>query len=335
MAGCGNDLGKEADEGVPIQLGDLKFNVQETRFLNPAQPDDKRVPGGPAAAPPAGQGLPRRLPDDRTTRATTPSGCPTNAEMSVVDTTGAAYQSIPSHTDFAAPLGSALAAGGDMPAPGTAAANGPTQGALVLFLVDQSVSENRPLKLEIEYAGRDGRDHARYLGVAAREPSVAMRKTQLQALLVIGGVGAALALIQLLGVAGGLVGVGPDGLCTILTAPAAPRAGRRRAQLVGAARRRDGAGADRRAARPGPGGARAACSPPSAAGLAIVGVAFGDARSVAGARSRDLMAKPSVATAPSRGSPARSARRSCRRRPRRRSASRRSPASACRPGRRR
>ena len=36
VAGCGNDLGKEADEGVPIQLGDLKFNVQETRSLNPA-----------------------------------------------------------------------------------------------------------------------------------------------------------------------------------------------------------------------------------------------------------------------------------------------------------
>ena len=41
VAGCGNNLGKEADEGVPIQLGDLKINVQETRFLNPAQPDDK------------------------------------------------------------------------------------------------------------------------------------------------------------------------------------------------------------------------------------------------------------------------------------------------------
>jgi hypothetical protein len=49
-----------------------------------------------------------------------------------------------------------------------------------------------------------------------------MRKTQLQALLVIGGIGAALALIQLLGVAGGLVGVGLMAICTVLTAPAAP-----------------------------------------------------------------------------------------------------------------
>jgi hypothetical protein len=49
-----------------------------------------------------------------------------------------------------------------------------------------------------------------------------MRKTQLQALLVIGGIGAALALIQLLGLAGGLVGVGLMVICTVFTAPAAP-----------------------------------------------------------------------------------------------------------------
>jgi hypothetical protein len=49
-----------------------------------------------------------------------------------------------------------------------------------------------------------------------------MTKTQLQALLAIAGIGAALALIQLLGVAGGLVGVGLMIVATILTAPAAP-----------------------------------------------------------------------------------------------------------------
>jgi hypothetical protein len=52
-----------------------------------------------------------------------------------------------------------------------------------------------------------------------------LRKTQLQALLVIGGIGAALALIQLLGIAGGIVGVALMAICTILTAPAAPEQG--------------------------------------------------------------------------------------------------------------
>jgi hypothetical protein len=52
-----------------------------------------------------------------------------------------------------------------------------------------------------------------------------MRRTQLQALLAIAGIGAALVLIQLLGVAGGLVGAGLLVAATILTAPAAPEPG--------------------------------------------------------------------------------------------------------------
>src|SRR5439155_4173368 len=53
-AGCGdNSPGKVADEGVPIQLGDLKFNVQETRFLNPAQPDDSQYLAGQKVPPPS------------------------------------------------------------------------------------------------------------------------------------------------------------------------------------------------------------------------------------------------------------------------------------------
>jgi hypothetical protein len=155
VAGCGNDLSKESSEGEPIQLGDLKYNVQETRFLNPAQADDKQYLAGQQVPTPAGK---LYLAVFLTIQNTgeNPVRIPANAQMSVVDTTGAAYQSIPSHTDFAAPLGSTLASGGDIPAAGTAAANGPTQGALVLFLVDQNLTENRPPKLEIDSQGETG-----------------------------------------------------------------------------------------------------------------------------------------------------------------------------------
>ena len=155
VAGCGNDLSKEADEGVPIQLGDLKFTVQETRFLNPAQSDDKEYLAGQQLPTPKGKlylGVFLTIHNS----GDNPVRVPTNAGISVVDTTGAAYQSIPSQTDFAAPLGTLLASGGDIPAAGTAAANGPTQGALVLFLVDQTLTENRPPKLEIDSSGETG-----------------------------------------------------------------------------------------------------------------------------------------------------------------------------------
>jgi hypothetical protein len=52
-----------------------------------------------------------------------------------------------------------------------------------------------------------------------------MTKTQLQALLAIAAIGAALVLVQLLGTAGELAGVGLLVICTILTAPAAPEPG--------------------------------------------------------------------------------------------------------------
>ncbi|HEX3294191.1 MAG TPA: hypothetical protein VHR38_10695 [Solirubrobacterales bacterium] len=54
-----------------------------------------------------------------------------------------------------------------------------------------------------------------------------MRRTQLQALLVIGALGAGLALVQLLGIAGSLVGVGLMAFSTVLSAPAAPEPGAR------------------------------------------------------------------------------------------------------------
>jgi hypothetical protein len=154
FAGCGNDLSKEADEGIPIKLGDLEITVQETRFLNPAQADDHEYLASQQPAPAAKSYLGVFLTiANKGDHAVT---LPTNAQVSVVDTTGAAYESIPSHTPFAAPLGTALAGGADIPTPGTAAANGPVQAALVMFLVDQGVSENRPLKLEIDFEGETG-----------------------------------------------------------------------------------------------------------------------------------------------------------------------------------
>ena len=158
-----------------------------------------------------------------------------------------------------------------------------------------------------------------------------MRKTQLQALLIIGGVGAALALIQLLGVAGGLVGVGLMVVCDDPHRSCGARAGRRRAQLVGADRGRDGARADRRTARPGAGGAgRPADRRRRGDGDRRRGVRL----SVSGGGLRPPIRWRSrlTSTTPTRGSRARSARRSCRRRRRRRSASPRPPASACSAG---
>ena len=85
-----------------------------------------------------------------------PIGCPPTAQVSVTDTTGAATSRFRATRPSRHRSAPSSPAGGDIPAPDTAAANGPTQGAIVLFLLDEGVSENRPLKLEIEHEGETG-----------------------------------------------------------------------------------------------------------------------------------------------------------------------------------
>jgi hypothetical protein len=101
-----------------------------------------------------------------------------------------------------------------------------------------------------------------------------MRKTQLQAILVIGGIGAALALIGLLGVAGGVVGAVLLILCTVLTAPAAPEpnsGGLNWWALIAGGTVLAVVGVPLALALEGPGGVLTAIG----GGMAMVGVAFG------------------------------------------------------------
>jgi hypothetical protein len=101
-----------------------------------------------------------------------------------------------------------------------------------------------------------------------------MTKTQLQAILVIGGIGAALALVQLLGVAGGIAGVVLLILCTILTAPAAPEpdaGGLNWWALIAGGTALALIGVPLGLALEGPGGVLTAIG----GGMALVGVAFG------------------------------------------------------------
>ena len=153
VAGCGGEEeSHEGEEGVPIEIGELEFNIQLSRFLNPTDTQDSEYLAGQRVPPPAGESY---LSVSMTVenKSDDPVRLPTVAQMSVVDTTGAAFEALPSDTDFAVPLGSEIPGDGEVPAPGSAAHSGPTQGAIALFLVDQEVPENRPLELEIEHEG--------------------------------------------------------------------------------------------------------------------------------------------------------------------------------------
>jgi hypothetical protein len=51
-AGCGIEHGTEAVEGQPLHLGELIYNVQITRFLNPDNVEDANYLEGQPEAPP-------------------------------------------------------------------------------------------------------------------------------------------------------------------------------------------------------------------------------------------------------------------------------------------
>jgi hypothetical protein len=155
VAGCGYSPSNEGNEGEPIQLGNLEINVQLTRFLNPTDHEDKQYLAGQPLPPPSGMeylGIFMTM----TNHDGSPTKIPGPTQMTVVDTTGAGYQAVPSTSPFAAPLGTTLAGHAQLPASDTPAQSGPAQGALVLFLVNRSISENRPPKLEIDHGGQTG-----------------------------------------------------------------------------------------------------------------------------------------------------------------------------------
>lgn len=153
--GCGEEEEKEVVEGEPLELDEIRFNVQLTRFLNYNDPEDGDYLEGQQVPPPPGQdylGVFIEIENEGSEDARLPTG----ADLSVVDTTGAAYEAIDSDSPFALDLGGNIAAHSEVPAPDTPAASGPAQGSIVLFLVPSIIGENRPLELEVSYRGEDG-----------------------------------------------------------------------------------------------------------------------------------------------------------------------------------
>jgi hypothetical protein len=153
-AGCGEEEKKDVVEGEPLELGELRFNVQLTRFLNPSDQEDAAYLEGQQVPPPAGQdylGVFVEIDNegDRDERI------PAATDLSVVDTTGQAFEAVDSSSQFALELGGNIDPHSEVPAPDTPAASGPTQGSIVLFLVSSGIGENRPLELEIDHQGED------------------------------------------------------------------------------------------------------------------------------------------------------------------------------------
>ena len=154
VAACGNDEDDvTVKEGEAVKLGDLLYNVQITRFLNPNDSEDASYLEGKPDAPASKAYLAvfMTVENEGDDPVTIPG------DFEIEDTRGDTYRSVPSDRAYALKPDTALGPGDELPKSGTAAASGPIQGAMVLFLIDESATENRPLELKIPSPSGDGR----------------------------------------------------------------------------------------------------------------------------------------------------------------------------------
>jgi hypothetical protein len=143
-SGCGSSEEEtKVVEGVPVKLGELTYNVQLSRFLNPddtedhfyltgqPRPDTKQNYFGVFVQVENSDSKPQRTPTD----------------FFIQDTLRNKYKAIKSDSDYALNLGGEIPGDGTAPVPDSPAQSGPTQGAMILFSLDRDITENRPLYL--------------------------------------------------------------------------------------------------------------------------------------------------------------------------------------------
>jgi hypothetical protein len=138
-------------EGIYVDVGGLRYQVQNSRILNPNDPEDAQyLIGVPESEEPGPEetwfGIFLRV-------ANTTSGetHETAEEFEIVDTQGNVYEPLEIDPEINPWVYEPTTLGPQeiLPEPDSAAANGPTRGALLLFKPTLQALQNRPLELEI------------------------------------------------------------------------------------------------------------------------------------------------------------------------------------------
>lgn len=153
-AGCGGEKDhSEITEGEGFEMGELRFTVLYDRALNGAQIEDGPYLEGAAEPPADSEYFGVFLIVKNETGDPVPA--PGISSFEITDTTETRYEPIALENDFVFPFGTEIEGESEVPDPDSIAASGPTQGALLLYLLPDTVSENRPLEMRIRYLGEE------------------------------------------------------------------------------------------------------------------------------------------------------------------------------------
>jgi hypothetical protein len=150
LSACGGDEPRNAKtEGVYVNTGDLKYQVQISRLLNPTDFEDRDyLVGVPTADGLTGDeewfGVFMRVFNESKRQQTSAH------QFEIRDTTGKAFDPVPLAGDNRVAFRSGVINPGDQnPVPGSEARENTTQGGLILFKIPVHAFANRPLELHI------------------------------------------------------------------------------------------------------------------------------------------------------------------------------------------
>jgi hypothetical protein len=147
ISACGySSESKDVVEGEVVELGDLKYQVIFSRFLNPNDNEDSAYLVG---QPPPQKGSSyfgiflevQNKSEENQKLAET---------FTIADADEETFDAIPSESLYAFPFGGEVEPQEPIPAPDSTPQQGPIEGSLVLFELPPSASENRPLTLSID-----------------------------------------------------------------------------------------------------------------------------------------------------------------------------------------
>ncbi|HSS33505.1 MAG TPA: hypothetical protein VLL27_09525 [Solirubrobacterales bacterium] len=146
VTACGySSDSKDVAEGESVHLGDLQFNVIFSRYLNPNDTEDSAYLVG-QKPPPDGEtyfGVFLLVQNESNESLPLPS------TVYISDADHKKYELIPSESLYAFPFGTELEEQEQIPVLDSTPQQGPIQGSLALFLLNEEAENNRPLTLHI------------------------------------------------------------------------------------------------------------------------------------------------------------------------------------------
>lgn len=154
VSACGYEShSKEVEEGAPVELGELKYNVTFSRYLNPNDNEDEAFLVGQPEAPKGESyfGVFFEVQNESDEPQVLPS------TLTITDIDDNEWEALPSESVYALEFDGEVESEEQIPKLDTTAQLGAIEGSLALFLLPESASENRPLTLHIPGAeGEEG-----------------------------------------------------------------------------------------------------------------------------------------------------------------------------------